>query len=474
MSTINTNISSLIAQRSFNTNQQNLNTSLQRLSTGLKINTGADDPAGLIASQGLKAQQTGITTAIDNANRASNVIGTAEGGLNEVSNLLNQLQGLVNQSANTGGLSTDEINANQLQVDSILSTINRIANSTSFNGRNLLDGTLAYTTSSTATSAFSAIQVNAANLPAGKESVVVQVLNSATIGKLTYTGTNSQIGASAVTLQLTGNTGTQQLSFAGSSKLSAIAAGVNNITTETGVTASANGNSLVFKASGYGSSQFVSVQAINSGTTFTVTGGSGGKAFGTDAKVNVNGAAATVNGLQVTYRDNNLDVALTLSTGLNAGHTKTFGITGGGATFSLGAKVNATLDTSIGISSVSTGSLGDATLGYLNTLGSGGTNSLSSANLATAQKIVDESTNQVSSLRGRLGAFQKFTLGSTINSLGVAYENISAADSAIEDTNFASETANLTRYQILSQASQTVLAQANAAPQLALALLQGH
>ncbi|HXE55093.1 MAG TPA: hypothetical protein VN541_18870, partial [Tepidisphaeraceae bacterium] len=202
MSVINTNVSSLIAQRSLRTNNQNLNTSLQRLSTGLKINTGADDPAGLIASQALIAEKTGITTAIDNANRATNIIGTAEGGLNEVSNLLNQLQGLVNQSASTGGLSQDEINANQLQVDSVLTTINRIANSTSFQGRHLLDGTLAYTLSNAGTSAFAAMAVNAANLPGNKpETVVVQVINSATLGQVSYTGSGNAIGASAVTLQ---------------------------------------------------------------------------------------------------------------------------------------------------------------------------------------------------------------------------------------------------------------------------------
>ena len=134
MGTINTNVSSLIAQRSLATNQKNLNTSLQRLSTGLKINSGADDPAGLIASQALQPAEERHPAAINNASRASNVIGTAEGGLNEVSNLLQQLNGLVTQSANTGGLSQDEIAANQLQVDSILSTINRLAGSTTFEG----------------------------------------------------------------------------------------------------------------------------------------------------------------------------------------------------------------------------------------------------------------------------------------------------------------------------------------------------
>ncbi len=90
----------------------------------------------------------------------------------------------------------------------------------------------------------------------------------------------------------------------------------------------------------------------------------------------------------------------------------------------------------------------------------------------TAQKIIDDSIKQISSLRGRLGAFQKFTIGSTVNSLGVALENASAAESAIRDTDFSSETANLTRAQILSQASTTVLSQANAQPQNALKLLQ--
>src|SRR3954462_14744130 len=135
MSRINTNVSSLIAQRVLRKNNDSLNTSLQRLSTGLKINTGADNPAGLIASENLRAEKAGITQAIDNAGRASNIIGTAEGGLSEVSSLLTELQSLVGQSANSGGLSNEEVQANQLQVDSILNTINRISQATSFQGK---------------------------------------------------------------------------------------------------------------------------------------------------------------------------------------------------------------------------------------------------------------------------------------------------------------------------------------------------
>ncbi|HZL38230.1 MAG TPA: flagellin [Tepidisphaeraceae bacterium] len=471
MSVINTNVASLIAQRALGQNNTALQTSLQRLSTGLKINSGADDPAGLIASESLKAEQTGINQAIDNANRANNVVGTAEGGLNEVSNLLNQLGGLVNQSANSGGLSAGEVAANQLQVNSILSTIDRIAGSTSFDGTKLLNGNLAYSTSSVATSAFTQIQINSANLPANKtQAVVVQVANSATQGDVKYTGATSALGTSAVTLQIAGNAGTQQLSFAATTKLSAIAAAVNSITSTTGVTASASTNKIDFKASNYGSSQYVSVQSLAG--AFVVTGGANGKASGKDAVVSVNGAAAQASGLNVSYTTNNLDVNLTLSAGMNAGKTKTFGITGGGATFSLGEKVTDTDKASLGIQNVSTGSLGDSGLGFLSTLGAGGTNSLSSASLVNAQKIVDEAINQVSSLRGRLGSFQKYTIGSTINNLGVAYENASAAESAITDTNIAQETANLTRAQILQQAATTVLTTANSTPQTLLTLIQ--
>src|SRR5688572_17933749 len=153
MSRINTNVSSLIAQRVLRKNNDALNTSLERLSTGLKINRGADDPAGLIASENLRSEKTGIAQAIENAERASNIIGTAEGGLTEVSSLLNELQSLVGQAANSGGLSVEEQQANQLQVDSILGSINRISGATACQGAKLLNGNYAYGTSSVTTSA---------------------------------------------------------------------------------------------------------------------------------------------------------------------------------------------------------------------------------------------------------------------------------------------------------------------------------
>jgi flagellin len=194
--------------------------------------------------------------------------------------------------------------------------------------------------------------------------------------------------------------------------------------------------------------------------------------YGRDAAVTVNGAAATAKGLDVQFRSSNLDIEFRIGSAFNTAGNDNFYVSGGGATFALGSKVTETDKASIGIQSVTTGSLGDSVAGFLSTLASGKDNNLDSDNLTTAQKILDKAIRQVSQLRGRLGAFEKFTLGSTVNALGVAYENASAAESAIRDTDFAEETSRLTRSQILAQAATTVLAQANASPQSALALLQ--
>ena len=468
MSRINTNVNSLIAQRALKKNTDSTSLSLQRLSTGLQINTGTDDPAGLIASEGLKQEQTGITAAISNASRAGNVIGTAEGGLSEVSGLLNQLQGLVSQSANTGGLSSSEISANQLQVDTILSTINRIAGSTNFNGQKLLNGNLAYTTSGVTAGSVNALQVNAAKLPANAATnIVVGVTQSARTATLGYAG-GALAAGNNVTIEISGTAGTQQVSVAGGSTVANIVSAVNNVSSSTSVSASLSGANLRLDSTQFGSRQFVNLKTISG--TFAPTANS---AQGRDANVTINGAAAQVDGLSVKLATSSFDLSFNVGSTINTNTGSTnFYITGGGATFALGATVNENDKAAIGISSVTTGSLGDATTGFLSSLASGQSNSLSSKNLVSAQNIVSESITQVSNLRGRLGAFQKFTIGSTVNNLGVAYENASAAQSAIADTDFAATTAALTRSQILSQAATTVLSQANSSPQQALKLLQ--
>jgi flagellin len=472
MSVINTNVSSLIAQNVLAQNNQQLNTSLERLSTGLQINSGADNPSGLIAVESFNQENSGLTTAIANAGLAGNVVGTAEGGLSEVSNLLTQLQGLVSQAANTGALSTDQISADQLQVDSILNTINNISANTSFEGLNLLNGNLDYLTSGLKTSALQNLQIDSALVPPnGALAVQVHVISSAKTAVLTSTQT--VVNGSPVTLEVNGNLGSVELSFAAGTSAIAIASAINAVENQTGVHASAtisgsDSKALSLTSANYGSSQFVSVKAASGAYDFAQTSGKG-----TDAGVTVNNSAANVDGLHVTYRTEGLDLQFDLATGLNTkGETESFAITGGGANFQLGPVVNDAGRASIGIANISTASLGNATDGYLDSLGTGGTNSLNATDLSTAQKIVTAAIQQIADLRGRLGAFQDYTIGSTINALNVTYENSTAAESSIQDTNFAAETSNLTRAQILSQSATTVLAQANSTPQEALTLLK--
>ena len=129
---VNTNIPSLIAQNRMGTTEKDLTLRLERLSTGLRINRGRDDPAGLIASEVLRSEMAGIAQAIDNSSRVVNVLSTAEAAINEVSSLLLEIRGLVSKSANRGALSNAEIEANQLQINSLLESIDRIANGTQF------------------------------------------------------------------------------------------------------------------------------------------------------------------------------------------------------------------------------------------------------------------------------------------------------------------------------------------------------
>ncbi|MHC4990403.1 MAG: flagellin, partial [Planctomycetota bacterium] len=147
MTRISNNVVSMLSQRVLQTQNRGLNTSLERLATGIRINRGKDDPAGLIASEALRAEKAAIGSAIKNGERAEQVVNVAEGGLQEINNLLVELQSLVGESANEAGISDEEKEANQLQIDSILQTIDRIANATSFNGTKLLNGNFDYTTS---------------------------------------------------------------------------------------------------------------------------------------------------------------------------------------------------------------------------------------------------------------------------------------------------------------------------------------
>ncbi len=507
MSRINTNIQSLLAQRTLNSNNFALNTSLERLSTGLRINRGKDDPAGLIASENLRSEKSALNAAIANAERADQVANIAEGGLQEISGLLTELQGLVTSSANTAGLSQSEREANQLQIDSILQTVDRIAAATSFQGKRLLSGNLDYTASGVATGV-SDFRVNGAKLAFGQNLAVQAVVTTSAQkgGLFLSTGGDINLGGGgngAFTIEVSGALGSRELSFASSTSVSSIVAAINTFSDVTGVKATASGTTGLRLDSGeYGKSEFVNVRVVNAGgitgtgigifalnstdfSTASTTGFSftssnantGVRDNGQDIAATINGISATANGRTARINTDFLDVEVTFSdnsstnTAQTRGAVNAFTITGGGADFQLAGQVDIAGKVSVGVQNIATRKLGNSVVGYLSDLSSGKSLNVVDGDLTKAQRAISEAINIVSSTRGRLGAFQKNTVGATIRSLGVSLENTSAAESTIRDSNFASETAALTRNQILVSASTNILALANSQPQAALQLL---
>lgn len=518
MSRINTNVQSMVAQRVLGQNNYSLNTSLTRLSTGLRINRGKDDPAGLVASENLRSELRAANAAISNSERAEQVVSIADGALTEVSGLLTELQGLITSTANGAGLSSSEKEANQLQINSILETIDRIAAATNFQGTKLLNGNFGFQTDGVS-AVVEDFSIRGAKFEGTELGVNVIVTQSAQQGQLYLNiggasldlDTTSAPSASFV-IEVAGSLGSRELSFSSGTSAATIAATINSFTDVTGVTASASTSGVSLKSVEYGSAEYTSVKVLSdggltdevSGTgifTFesddanTVDTGSGvdfdstaaGQGIrdkGQDVGATINGLVATSKGRTISVNSDFIDVKLTLSasegTGANAitaGAIDAFDITGGGADFQLASQVNIAGKVSIGIDDVAVRKLGqytdsETTTRYnLDDLGSGKGLNVVDGDLSLAQKVVSAAIEEVSTLRGRLGAFQKNTIGATIRSLNVAVENTAAAESAIRDTDFATETAALTRSQILVQSSATILSLANQQPQTALQLL---
>jgi flagellin len=470
MSRINTNISSIQARHRLANNQFDLGLRLERLSTGLRINRGRDDPAGLIASEVLRSEIRGISQAIENSVRATNVISTAEGALNEISSLLLDVRGLINHAANDGANSDQELQADQLQIDSLLESIDRIANTTQFGGDKLINGNLAYSLSGLAASAIATATVFGARVPQGAYlDVVAEITGSAQTAQVTYAG--SAVSGN-ITIEVAGTRGTETFSFASGLGIDKVALAINSFSELTGVSATVSGANLLLNSQEYGSNAFVGVKPIN-GAWGSIPTGSTDKDFGQDAGVLINGQNASVQGLHASLRSNGLDLVLDLTAtrGTTLGST-TFSITGGGATFQIGPNVNAGGQVSIGIPSVASSNLGNAFVGYLNTINGAGINSVVGGNTADAEAIVTESIKQVAIIRGRLGGLQKNQIETNINSQRISLENVQAAESAIRDADIATEVAALTRAQILVQSTTSVLGIANQVPQSVLSLLR--
>jgi flagellin len=494
MTRINTNIASLISRSNLGKTSNDLVTRLQRLSTGLRINRGADDPAGLIVSERLRSELKGLNQAISNSERASSVIATTEGYLAEVADLLNSIKALVVEAANTGGVSQEEIEANQLQINSAIESITRISNTASFAGLQLLNGSLEYLTSGIATSAIAGATIygaqfgNNASVP-----VQVEVISSAQTASLFLSGNMTGAAGvllSSVTIEIAGNLGVQSLTFVSGTHLSAVVRAVNTLKSSTGVSAALvsatdETSGMTFNSIGYGSSQFVSVKKIGvGGDFFAVADAPNGNVTqrdtGRDVAALVNGALATGKGLDVSLNTPALSLSLNLTAAFanTTGVQKDFDIVGGGVNFQLGPAINATQQIGFGVQSIAASRLGGTMINgvryFLDSLKSGQANAITGGreNAENAARILESAITDVSVLRGRLGAFERNTIQTNIRSLQVGLENITASESKIRDADFAEETAALTRAQILSQAGTSVLATANLTSQNVLSLLQ--
>ncbi|MBC7771648.1 MAG: flagellin, partial [Pyrinomonadaceae bacterium] len=302
---------------------------------------------------------------------------------------------------------------------------------------------------------------------------------------------------STFTIEITGSLGSRELSFASGTSVANIAAAVNTFTNVTGVTATASGGGFRLDSSRFGSKAFVSVKVVDdaniqgtgigvftlneddtnvantTATAFTAAG-NGVRDSGQDVVATINGIVATADGKTAKINTDFLNVELTFDAGTSQtlGSVNALTITGGGADFQLASNVDIAGKVSLGIKDTSSRKLGNSETGFLSDLASGkNLNIITNNDLSGAQKVVSEAIRQVSSARGRIGAFQKNTIGATIRNLNVAFENTAAAESQIRDADFAAETAQLTRGQILASASTQVLSLANNQPQAALQLL---
>jgi len=483
---INTNVMSLNAQRNLSASGGSLAVSLQRLSSGLRINSAKDDAAGLAISERMTAQIRGITQAARNANDGISLAQTAEGAISENSNNVQRIRELAIQSANATNSASDRA-ALQAEAAQLLSEINRVATQTSFNGVKLLDSSFTA----------QAFQVGA---NAGETITVASILDSRTASlgshSLTADGTvtGNVVGASATAngvaaetnLTITTSAGTTSaISYALNAGADAIATAINNAAGTVGVTATASNSTTLASVS------------VAGDITFTLYGGASNAAVAaTITDVNdlsnlvssINGVSGTT-GVTATFTSTTAKNSITLSTtdGRNIGlltYTNSGGATEtisfGGTTLTEGGTVSAIKTGTVALSS-SKGAISTANANA-DVFTSAGVNNSSFSSLAAvdistltgasnALAVLDAALANLNSGRADLGAIQnRFT--SVVTSLTTTAENLSAARSRIKDADFAAETANLTRAQILQQAGTAMLAQANAVPQNVLSLLR--
>ena len=443
---INTNIASLTAQRNLNGSQNSLATSLQRLSTGLRINSAKDDAAGLAISERFTTQIRGLNQAIRNANDGVSFAQTAEGALSTAGDALQRIRELAVQSINDTNSSADRQALNN-EVGQLVAEINRISTATQFNGQNILDGSLATLTFQVGANQGQTISVSGVDSRASQ--LGARISTSASF-------TSTQIAA-LTTVTLNGNA----IDLSAATTNTDVVNGINAVAATTGVEALKATSTSTAAAGVAVAAGAATINTVN----FTLVGTAATDAAAINALSTQTGVTATVNGANVVLSNTDgSDIAIS-GAGLNGGTAATYqaGITLAGAVadgaFSAAGGVGVDVETAL----LGAATQSDKTLTAVDVLtGTAANDALLTLNFAL---------QQVSGLRAELGAVQT-RFESTISNLSITSENLSAARSRIRDADFAAETAELTRSQILQQAGIAILSQANALPQNVLALLQ--
>ena len=488
---INTNIASLNAQRNLNTSQSSLATSLQRLSSGLRINSAKDDAAGLAIAERFTSQIRGSDQALRNANDGVSLSQVAEGSLSEVSNSLQRVRELAVQAANATNSTSDRAALNA-EVNQLVAEINRQAQTTQFNGQKILDGSFTSSTYQVGANANETITATTANFLTSKYGnfrIGAQVATASNPeGDLVAGSTANAVASSAAATNrvagtsfvINGAAGSATITYAVGDSAKTAAALVNAQTGTTGVTASAL-TKFDLTAAVASASYSLNITSDNS-TAVTVSFAVGAtlNADGLSAGVNAINNVASQTGVTAKVNSTGLGITLTNASGNNItianGAASTAALTIGGTSTAAGASAIGTGQLSLD-SDKSFGVTGATATDFFSVTASSQLQAVSALDVTSVAaatrslSIVDSALATVNGQRAQFGALQN-RFQSTINSLQTRSENLSAARSRIEDTDFAKETGMLTRGQILQQAGIAMVAQANALPQSVLSLLK--
>ncbi|SEO57488.1 flagellin [Aquisalimonas asiatica] len=457
---INTNIASINAQRNLSNSQSDLGVSLERLSSGLRINSAADDAAGLAISERFTAQITGLNQASRNASDGISFAQTAEGALGEVGNSLQRIRELAVQSANDTNSAGDR-EALDNEVQELISEVNRIAESSEFNGQNILDGSLEELVFQVGANANQTITSDGVDVTG--DSLGARVLEGIAVEDAG--DTLGDLGEDALTINGI------DVDVSDVSSIAEVVGQVNQVANESGVTARQDSQTQAVLGD-IGDTDDESI-TIN-GSTINIDG------LDDDEVVQaINDASSRTGGVRASMGDDGL-VLTSSSSSIDieaADDVFDDGDFSDGVTFEAGIVLEGDVGREINIGGDDDAAQalfgvdqGDIPEGEDRTLNDS-VDVLTRASATQTIEVMDSALNQVNSARSELGAVQS-RFESTIANLDVSSENLTAARSRIQDADFAEETAALTRGQILQQAGTSVLSQANQIPQNTLSLLQ--